>query len=116
MTSGAGEGSNPPGVVVVGASLAGMNAAQALRRAGYEGSVTVLGDESEVPYDRPPLSKEFLTGDVERDRDGERDNEQADNHVVRQSFPGFADVRIAIHILVEFDPVRSDLEDPREYQ
>lgn len=49
-------------VVVVGASLAGLRAVQALRRAGFAGRVTAIGEESEPPYDRPPLSKEVLAG------------------------------------------------------
>jgi NADPH-dependent 2,4-dienoyl-CoA reductase/sulfur reductase-like enzyme len=57
-------------VVVVGASLAGLRAVQALRRAGFAGRVTAIGEESERPYDRPPLSKEVLAGkwDGERTR------------------------------------------------
>jgi NADPH-dependent 2,4-dienoyl-CoA reductase/sulfur reductase-like enzyme len=57
-------------VVVVGASLAGLRAVQALRRAGFAGRVTAIGEESEPPYDRPPLSKEVLAGkwDAERTR------------------------------------------------
>jgi 3-phenylpropionate/trans-cinnamate dioxygenase ferredoxin reductase component len=54
--------SNMDSVVVVGASLAGLRAVQALRRAGFAGRVTVIGEESEPPYDRPPLSKEVLAG------------------------------------------------------
>jgi 3-phenylpropionate/trans-cinnamate dioxygenase ferredoxin reductase subunit len=54
--------SNMDSVVVVGASLAGLRALQALRRAGFAGRVTVIGEESEPPYDRPPLSKEVLAG------------------------------------------------------
>jgi len=55
-------------VVVVGASLAGLRAMQALRRAGFAGRVVAIGAETEKPYDRPPLSKEVLSGkwDVER--------------------------------------------------
>ncbi len=49
-------------VVVVGASLAGMRAAETLRAEGFGGTITVIGDEDHVPYDRPPLSKQFLTG------------------------------------------------------
>lgn len=49
-------------VVVVGASLAGLRAAETLRSAGHEGPVTVVGAESHRPYDRPPLSKQVLTG------------------------------------------------------
>ena len=49
-------------VLVVGAGLAGHAAARALRRQGFDGRITVVGDELELPYDRPPLSKEFLAG------------------------------------------------------
>lgn len=48
--------------VVVGASLAGVRTVQALRRAGCEDAVTVVGAERHLPYDRPPLSKDFLFG------------------------------------------------------
>ncbi|WP_375501336.1 NAD(P)/FAD-dependent oxidoreductase [uncultured Jatrophihabitans sp.] len=47
---------------VIGASLAGLSAARALRAQGFDGRVTVVGDESHAPYDRPPLSKGFLAG------------------------------------------------------
>ncbi len=50
-------------IVVVGASLAGLRAAQALRAAGHEDEVVVIGDEARRPYTRPPLSKELLVGD-----------------------------------------------------
>jgi 3-phenylpropionate/trans-cinnamate dioxygenase ferredoxin reductase subunit len=53
------------GVVVVGASVAGVRTAEALRRRGYEGPITVLSAEPHAPYDRPPLSKEFLLGKVD---------------------------------------------------
>jgi 3-phenylpropionate/trans-cinnamate dioxygenase ferredoxin reductase subunit len=49
-------------IVVVGASLAGVHAAAALRRDGFSGSITVVDAQSHRPYDRPPLSKELLTG------------------------------------------------------
>jgi 3-phenylpropionate/trans-cinnamate dioxygenase ferredoxin reductase subunit len=49
-------------VVVVGASLAGMTAAETLRQEGFEGSITIVGDEVRPPYDRPPLSKQVLAG------------------------------------------------------
>jgi NADPH-dependent 2,4-dienoyl-CoA reductase/sulfur reductase-like enzyme len=49
-------------VVVVGASLAGLRAAERLRAEGFDGTVTMVGDEPHRPYDRPPLSKELLAG------------------------------------------------------
>jgi NADPH-dependent 2,4-dienoyl-CoA reductase/sulfur reductase-like enzyme len=49
-------------VVVVGAGLAGLTAARALRAEGFAGGVTVIGEERHRPYDRPPLSKEYLAG------------------------------------------------------
>jgi 3-phenylpropionate/trans-cinnamate dioxygenase ferredoxin reductase subunit len=49
-------------IVVVGAGLAGLHAAQALRKAGFGGEVVVVGDEPDAPYDRPPLSKDVLAG------------------------------------------------------
>lgn len=48
-------------LVIVGASLAGLRAAEAARRAGFDGTVTLVGAEQHLPYDRPPLSKEFLS-------------------------------------------------------
>lgn len=47
-------------LVVVGASLAGLRAVEAARKAGFENSITLIGAERHLPYDRPPLSKEFL--------------------------------------------------------
>jgi NADPH-dependent 2,4-dienoyl-CoA reductase/sulfur reductase-like enzyme len=52
-------------VVVVGGSLAGISTARALRAQGYPGALTIVGAEPHRPYDRPPLSKEFLAGAVE---------------------------------------------------
>ncbi len=53
---------------MVGASLAGASAAQALRRQGFEGQVTLVGAEPHLPYERPPLSKQLLSGKWERHR------------------------------------------------
>ncbi len=53
--------------VIVGASLGGAKAAEALRAAGYDGRVVLLGTETELPYERPPLSKGYLLGTAERD-------------------------------------------------
>ncbi len=55
-------------ITIVGASLAGYWAAETLRRDGFEGAISLIGDEAHEPYDRPPLSKKYLAGDVERDR------------------------------------------------
>jgi 3-phenylpropionate/trans-cinnamate dioxygenase ferredoxin reductase subunit len=49
-------------IVIVGASLAGLHAAEALRAEGFDGRLVIVGDESHRPYDRPPLSKAFLLG------------------------------------------------------
>jgi 3-phenylpropionate/trans-cinnamate dioxygenase ferredoxin reductase subunit len=50
------------GLLIVGASLAGLRAAQAARAAGYEGELTIVGAERHRPYTRPPLSKDLLAG------------------------------------------------------
>ena len=52
-------------IAVVGASLAGLRSAEALRSQGFEGRLVFIGDETHLPYDRPPLSKEVLKGDWE---------------------------------------------------
>ena len=52
-------------LLVVGAGLGGWRTAKETRKAGFEGSITVLGDEDALPYDRPPLSKQVLTGEHE---------------------------------------------------
>ena len=51
-------------VIIVGASMGGLRAAEALRRFGYAGPITVIGDEPHAPYNRPPLSKEVLAAEV----------------------------------------------------
>ncbi|QNE46244.1 oxidoreductase [Glaciihabitans sp. INWT7] len=51
-------------VVIVGASMGGLRTAEALRRAGYSGPVTVIGEELHAPYNRPPLSKDVLSTGV----------------------------------------------------
>ncbi len=55
-------------VVVVGASLAGVRACGGLRADGFEGTITLIGNEPHAPYDRPPLSKKVLAGEWDADR------------------------------------------------
>ena len=54
-------------IVVVGASLAGLRAAEELRRVGHDDRLVMVGAESHLPYDRPPLSKDLLAGECEPD-------------------------------------------------
>jgi 3-phenylpropionate/trans-cinnamate dioxygenase ferredoxin reductase subunit len=55
-------------LVIVGASLAGLRAAQAARKAEFDGELMIVGDEPHLPYTRPPLSKELLAGEHTVDR------------------------------------------------
>ncbi|WP_406086872.1 NAD(P)/FAD-dependent oxidoreductase [Kitasatospora purpeofusca] len=55
-------------IVIVGASLGGAKAAQALREAGYTGGIVLIGEEHERPYERPPLSKGYLLGKSSREK------------------------------------------------
>jgi 3-phenylpropionate/trans-cinnamate dioxygenase ferredoxin reductase subunit len=57
-----------PPHVIVGAALAGARAAEALREEGHEGPIVLVGDEPERPYERPPLSKDYLRGESEREK------------------------------------------------
>jgi 3-phenylpropionate/trans-cinnamate dioxygenase ferredoxin reductase subunit len=53
-------------IVILGASLAGAKAAEELRKRGFDGRVVLVGAEPELPYERPPLSKDYLRGESER--------------------------------------------------
>ena len=55
-------------IVIIGASLAGVRAAETLRTNGFAGALTIIGAETHMPYDRPPLSKNFLAGDWDAER------------------------------------------------
>ena len=55
-----------PTYVIVGASMAGAKAAETLREEGFGGSIVLLGEELERPYERPPLSKGYLLGKDEK--------------------------------------------------
>ena len=58
----------PEHVLVVGAGLAGVRTAEQLRSAGHQGRISLVGAEAHLPYDRPPLSKQILTGEWEPER------------------------------------------------
>jgi NADPH-dependent 2,4-dienoyl-CoA reductase/sulfur reductase-like enzyme len=55
-------------IVIVGASIAGLTAAESLRLEGFDGEIILIGDEAHLPYSRPPLSKQLLTGSWEPDQ------------------------------------------------
>ncbi|MBY4039234.1 FAD-dependent oxidoreductase [Rhodococcus fascians] len=59
---------HPERVAVVGAGLGGIRTIEALRDNGFQGSITLVGAEQHLPYDRPPLSKQVLTGEWEHSR------------------------------------------------
>ena len=54
--------------IIIGAGQAGAQAAQSMRQAGFEGEIVLIGEERELPYQRPPLSKSFLQGELDADR------------------------------------------------
>lgn len=58
----------PPRFVIVGASLAGATAAATLRQEGFDGDIVLIGDEPDAPYERPPLSKQYLRGETAFER------------------------------------------------
>jgi NADPH-dependent 2,4-dienoyl-CoA reductase/sulfur reductase-like enzyme len=65
-------------IVIVGASAGGLAAAEALRRSGYAGEVTLIGEEPHLPYDRPPLSKQLLAGQWDAEQLALRDKADID--------------------------------------
>jgi NADPH-dependent 2,4-dienoyl-CoA reductase/sulfur reductase-like enzyme len=69
-------------VVVVGAGLAGWRFIEAVRRDGYEGAITLVGDEPHLPYDRPPLSKQVLAGKWGVDKTALATSEQIEQYEV----------------------------------
>src|SRR4051794_16245238 len=58
---------DPETHVIVGAALAGAKTAEALREEGFEGRIVLVGAEPELPYERPPLSKDYLRGEASRE-------------------------------------------------
>src|SRR5436309_7202713 len=95
--------------VVVGASRAGAKAAETLREEGFDGRVSLIGAEPERPYERPPLSKDYLRGESEREK----------AHVHDQSFYSEHDIELVTGTTVTaIDPGerRVTLEDGRELE
>jgi 3-phenylpropionate/trans-cinnamate dioxygenase ferredoxin reductase component len=88
----------PETFVIVGASLAGAKAAEALRDEGFDGRVVLIGDEPERPYERPPLTKDYLRGDLPR----------AKTYVHSDFFYGARDIELVTQTTVTgVDPGRS---------
>lgn len=56
---------NPQNIVIVGNGQAGIQLVDSLRKEGYAGTITVIGEETHFPYQRPPLSKDFMAADKE---------------------------------------------------
>jgi 3-phenylpropionate/trans-cinnamate dioxygenase ferredoxin reductase subunit len=87
--------------VIVGASLAGAKAAETLREEGFDGRVVLVGSEDERPYERPPLSKDYLRGEVGREK----------VYVHDQSFYAEHDIELRLgRTAVSLDTPSSELE------
>ncbi|MGD1050436.1 MAG: FAD-dependent oxidoreductase [Solirubrobacteraceae bacterium] len=97
--------------VIVGASLAGAKAAEELRSQGFDGRVLLLGAESERPYERPPLTKDYLRGESEREQAyvhaasfyAENEIELETGTAVTQIDPASRRVTLADGRAIEFD-------------
>src|SRR5262245_65212744 len=80
-------------VVIVGAGQAAAQAIETLHKRGHTGSITLIGDEDLLPYQRPPLSKKYLAGALDRDRLLFRHAEHYHEHGIELRL-GFPAVRI----------------------
>ncbi len=91
-------------IVIVGGGQAGAQAVETLRREGYAGRLVLIGDEPELPYQRPPLSKKYLSGEMAADRLPFRHRAYYDQHNVELKL-GTAAVRLqrAAHQVVLAD-------------
>ncbi|MGB3405981.1 MAG: FAD/NAD(P)-binding oxidoreductase [Jannaschia sp.] len=69
-------------IAVIGAGQAGATAVETLRKEGFDGRITLWGDETEIPYQRPPLSKSYLLGEMTRDRLHLRPRSFYDDHAI----------------------------------
>jgi 3-phenylpropionate/trans-cinnamate dioxygenase ferredoxin reductase subunit len=74
--------STPQTVVIAGAGLAGAKAAETLREEGFDGRIVLLGAERERPYERPPLSKEYLRGEAGHEKVFVHDEDFYDDHAI----------------------------------
>jgi len=87
--------------VIVGASLAGAKAAETLRDEGFDGRVVLIGAEDARPYERPPLSKDYLRGEAGPER----------LYVHGETFYGDHDIELRLgRTAVDLDPARKELE------
>jgi 3-phenylpropionate/trans-cinnamate dioxygenase ferredoxin reductase subunit len=86
--------------VIVGASLAGARAAEALRGEGFDGRIALIGEEDEIPYERPPLSKDYLMGKHGRDKLYVQPREWYGEHDV--------DLRLGT-VVTDVDPARHEI-------
>lgn len=73
----------PENIVIVGGGQAAAQAVETLRRKGYTGALTIIGEEPALPYQRPPLSKKYLAGSFGRDRLPFRHQSFYDEHAIR---------------------------------
>jgi 3-phenylpropionate/trans-cinnamate dioxygenase ferredoxin reductase subunit len=97
--------------VIVGASLAGAKAAEELRERGFDGNVVLIGSEPERPYERPPLSKDYLRGEAEREKAyvhgaefyGEHEIELRTNTTVTKIDPGAGQLTLQNQEQLAFD-------------
>src|SRR5271165_921878 len=69
-------------ILIIGGGQAGAQAIDTLRREGYGGRLVLIGEEHELPYQRPPLSKKYLCGDIAADRLLFRHRSYYDEHQV----------------------------------
>ena len=70
-------------VLIIGAGQAGSQTATSLRQGGFEGAITIVGDEPSLPYQRPPLSKAYLKGELEESRLYFKPGDKMDAMIVR---------------------------------
>src|SRR5919112_535706 len=101
----------PPAFVIIGASLAGGVAAATLRQDGFDGDVVLIGAEPQPPYERPPLSKQYLRGEAPFEKALVRPAGFYEQHRIETRFGTRATLVDPIERTVSFDtglPVRYD--------